>query len=176
MISLSHTAGYAVLALACIGSWKGDWVQSEQIHACTGVPKPYLRKLLQTLVKAGLLKGKRGYHGGVVLSRPAKEITLLDVILAVESNDRASNCLLGLAGCSDESPCPMRQFWQREWARIEAQLKRMTLADAAKHVRDSHGMLTKCADPDYVPKCGPTAESAKPAGRKKTRSTRRKKS
>ena len=66
MLSLSQTTGYAVLAMGCIGSWKGDWVRSEAIHECTGVPKPYLRKLLYALGQAGLLETKRGYEGGFV--------------------------------------------------------------------------------------------------------------
>lgn len=151
MLSLSQTAGYAVLALGCIGSWKGEWVLSKDIHKCTGVPTPYLRKILFALGKAGLIQTKRGYHGGFTLARAPEEITLLDVVRAVEHEKLGEDCLLGLAGCSDATPCPMRSFWQKERAKIEGKLDSVTLAEAAKSVRAARwGKLTACPPP-----CGP---------------------
>ncbi len=166
LISLSHTTGYAILALACIGSWKGEWVQADQIHECTGVPKPYLRKLLHAMGRAGLINTKRGCQGGCVLARPPEEITLLDVVEAVESRELESNCLLGLTGCSDAHPCPVHRFWKHEWPRIEAELVQKTLADAATYVRSSRGaILTKCPDLN----CDSNGEQ----GKKATQTSRR---
>lgn len=135
MLSFSQTTGYAVLALGCIGSWKGHWVLSQQIHKCTGVPMPYLRKILNALGQAGLIETKRGYRGGFVLARPAEEITLMDVVEAVESDNPVPDCLLGLPGCSEATPCPMRAFWQEKRAEIEDRLRGTTVAEAAECVR-----------------------------------------
>lgn len=52
-----------------------------------GEPAPYLGKVLQKLARAGVLRSKRGRTGGFVLGRPASEITLADVVLAVEGAD-----------------------------------------------------------------------------------------
>lgn len=150
MLSLSQTAGYAVLALGCIGSWRGQWVLSKDIHKCTGVPMPYLRKLLFALGKAGLIQAKRGYQGGFVLARAPDEITLLEVVRAVEHEKPAADCLLGLAGCSDATPCPMRSFWHKERAKIEAKLASVTLAKAAQSVRAARWGKLTCPPP-----CGP---------------------
>jgi Rrf2 family protein len=145
MLAFSQTTGYAVLALGCIASWKGRWVLSEQVHKCTGISTPYLRKVLYTLGRAGLVRTKRGYHGGFVLTRPPEEITLLEIVEAVESNRPVSDCLLGLPGCSEATPCPLRRFWQKERAKIRAELGRITLAKAAKAVRAARwGKLTSC--------------------------------
>jgi len=54
--------------------------------AC-GEPAPFLGKVLQKLARAGLLRSKRGRTGGFVLGRPANEITLADIVLAVEGAD-----------------------------------------------------------------------------------------
>jgi len=183
MLSFSQTTGYAILALGCIGSWKGDWVVSKQIHKCTGVPIPYLRKILFALGKAGLIDAKRGYQGGFALARPADEISLLDVIRAVEHKKPGDSCLLALAGCSDATPCPMHGFWEKESAKIEAKLSRITIAMSAKCVRAARwGKLTVCPPPDYVPKRTPRKRPTRSTGRKriagatkpkKTRSGRR---
>jgi Rrf2 family iron-sulfur cluster assembly transcriptional regulator len=166
MLSLSQTTGYAILALSCIGSWKGDWVLSKTIHECTGVPMPYLRKILFQLSKTGLIQTKRGYQGGFCLERAPEEISLLEVVRAVEP-ERASDCLLGLAGCSDATPCPLRSFWKKERVRIEAELKRLTVAEAARAVRAARwGKLTACPPPDYVPK--------RARGKRPARASRRK--
>ena len=168
MLSFSQTAGYAVLALGCIGSWKGEWVLSKDIHQCTGVPMPYLRKILFALGKAGLIQTKRGYQGGFVLARAPEEITLLDVVRAVEHERLREDCLLGLAGCSDATPCPMRSFWQKERTKIEAKLHTVTLAKAAESVRAARwGKLTACPSPSSPPKRAGSRQGGPPARRKR---------
>jgi Rrf2 family iron-sulfur cluster assembly transcriptional regulator len=151
MLSFSKTTGYAILALGCIGSWKGQRVLSGQIHDCTGIPVPYLRKTLYALGRFGLIQGKRGYQGGFVLTRPPEEITLLDVVRAVEHDKSAADCVLGLPGCSDATPCPLRRSWQKIWAQIEAELRRITVAQAAAAVRAARGgRLTTCHAPEIT--------------------------
>ena len=153
MLSFSQTTGYAILALSCIGSWKGEWVLSKQVSKCTGVPMPYLRKILYSLEQKGLIKSKRGYRGGFALARPPEEISLLELIQATETGTETFDCLLGLAGCSDKTPCPMHDFWHKERAKLEAELAKTTLADAGKCVRAARwGKLAGCPPPDFKPK------------------------
>jgi Rrf2 family iron-sulfur cluster assembly transcriptional regulator len=176
MLSFSQTAGYAVLALGCIGSWKGDWVLSKQVHKCTGIPMPYLRKILFALGKAGLIVAKRGYQGGFVLARPPQEISLLEVVRAVEHDKPGVDCLLGLAGCCDATPCPLRGFWQKERARIDTRLARTSLVKAAESIRAARwGKLTVCPPPDYVPKRARARQTVRPARRRGASCTARRK-
>lgn len=143
MLSLSQTVGYATLALGCIGSWKGQRVQSTQIQECTGVSMPYLRKILFLLGKAGLVDAKRGYQGGFLLAKPATEITMLDVVEALGKEEAVPECLLELEGCSDETPCPLHSFWHEERVRILKKLGEITVAEAAATVRAARwGKLT----------------------------------
>jgi Rrf2 family protein len=134
MLSFSRTTGYAVLALGCIARWKGERVLSKTIHDCTGIPTPYLRKTLFALSKAGIVQTKRGYRGGFVLTRPPEEITFLEVVHAVEGKEITRDCMMGLPHCPEDTACPLRNFWQKERARIEAQLARVSLSDASKFV------------------------------------------
>jgi Rrf2 family iron-sulfur cluster assembly transcriptional regulator len=165
MLSFSHTTGYAILALGCVESGNGHWVLSQQIHKCTGIPMPYLRKVLNALGQAGLIRTKRGYRGGFVLARPATEITLTDVVEAMERENPIPDCLLGLPGCSDATPCPLRSFWREERAKIERQLRDVTVAEAAECVRTARwGKLCRPAKASSAAaKCG----KARPSRRKR---------
>ena len=171
MLSFSRTTGYAILALGCIGNGEGQRVLSTQIQTCTGVPMPYLRKTLLTLARCGLIQAKRGHHGGFVLSRPAAEITLLDVVQAVEHSKPADDCLLALPGCSDETPCPLRGLGRELRSQLEAALRRITVAHATESIRAARGrqMATcQCLGPQLdqaVPATAEQAESAKNARR-----------
>jgi Rrf2 family transcriptional regulator, iron-sulfur cluster assembly transcription factor len=135
MNALSHTTGYAVVALSFVGSSDRAWVQAKDIASSTGIPKPYLSKILHALGKAGLIRTKRGIGGGVSLSRSADDVTLLQVAQAVEAIDSKQRCFLGMATCSDERPCPMHEFWKAQRLKIREQLEATTLAQIAQHQR-----------------------------------------
>ncbi len=133
MQRLSHTTGYAILALGFVGSRPDQWVQAQDIADNTGLPKPYLSKILHAMGKAGLLKTKRGYRGGVRLSRPADEVSLRDVAAAVTAPDQQPQCVLGMKECSEEKSCPMHGFWKQMRQQLTQQLSQLTLAQVASY-------------------------------------------
>lgn len=132
MNALSHTTGYAIVALSLVGASGGQWVQAQEIARRTGIPKPYLSKILHALGKAGLIRTKRGIGGGVTLSRPAAAVSLLDVASAVDPSAAQPRCFMGMASCSDAKPCPMHEYWKLTRDEIRRQLERTTLADVAE--------------------------------------------
>jgi Rrf2 family protein len=129
MLSLSQSTGYAVIAMACMEKCKGKWIQAQEIAGCTGIPLPYLLKVLNWMTRQGLVVSKRGYRGGFYLARPSSEISVLDIAEAVEGPDLGGECLLGLQDCRKEFPCPFHAFWEEERERIRAMLKATTLGD-----------------------------------------------
>lgn len=131
MLSLSQTAGYAILALSCLAGPRGPLLLARQLVERAGVPLPYLSKILNRLAQRRLVRAKRGYRGGFCLARPAERISLLEVVEAVEGERWKPRCLLGLASCTDERACPTHKFWTVERSRIEAELRRLTLAEVA---------------------------------------------
>lgn len=137
MLSLSHTTGYAIQALCALELSRGRRVRAQEIASQTGVPKPYLSKILHALGRAGLIWTKRGYRGGVLLSRPAAQISLLNVVEAVEGVGWRPRCLLGPVECSDERACPTHAFWKNERDKIEAQLRGLSIAQVAAFERQS---------------------------------------
>ena len=165
MHALSHTTGYAIVALSFVGCTGRAWVQSHDIAAETGIPKPYLSKILHALGKAGLIRTKRGMGGGVTLSRPADQMTLLDVASAVEAVDAPPRCILGMKPCSDIKPCPIHDFWSQIRQQTRAQLAQTTLAAVAQH-QSSSGfrtpLLAELIDELPMPR---RIYNAKPTGR-----------
>lgn len=128
---LSRKTGYGILALGCVEANPKERVLTKDIAACTGIPLPFLSQILHALRQAGLVLSKRGSRGGVALARPAQTISLLDVVEALDGPNWFPPCLLGLDDCFDLSACPTDEFWTKERGRIEAELRRLTIADTA---------------------------------------------
>jgi Rrf2 family transcriptional regulator, iron-sulfur cluster assembly transcription factor len=129
MLSLSDTTAYAIKALSFLGSREAGPVLVQEIARATGVPAPYLAKIMRKLRLAGIVTAKRGYRGGVQLARPAERVTLREVGEAIEGPDLIGGCLLGYKFCEDLTECPTRAFWSRTGPAIRAELQRITLAD-----------------------------------------------
>ncbi len=139
MLPLSQSAGYAVLALSYLEDPGGQPVLVQDVAARTGAPGPYLAKIFSTLAREGFVIGKRGNQGGVILAKPAKEITLDRLAEVLDSAGWRTSCLLGLEECSDERACPVHFFWKDVREKIHAELSALTLADVARFERERHG-------------------------------------
>lgn len=132
MLSLNQTTGYALLALGMLEPPGGKPALVRDLARQTGIPKPYLSKMIHALASKGLLDTKRGFRGGVTLARPADQITLIEVAQAVQGGPLQQTCLLGLMECSDERACPLHTFWTVTTDRIMRMMRRTTLAEAAE--------------------------------------------
>lgn len=129
MLCLSHTTGYAVQALGLLADCAEKPCLIRDIAQKTGIPRPYLAKVINQLARRGLVAAKRGYRGGVFLKRRPEDIALLEVVEAIEGEHWLGECLLGMEACSGLSVCPTQAVWQRVCAELEEALKRTTLAD-----------------------------------------------
>lgn len=112
MIGISRHTDYAsrlVLHLACLGP--GAKVPLREVAEARLLPAPYVRRLVGRLVKAGILATERGSAGGVRLARPASEITLLDVVQAMEGRLALNECVGDHAACPFAGTCPVQCAW-----------------------------------------------------------------
>jgi FeS assembly SUF system regulator len=126
------------------------------LAAATGVPEPTVRKVLKTLAHAGIVGSLRGTHGGYALARPAADITVADVVIAVEGPIAVTECASeATAGACDlEGRCNVQGPWQRISAAIRDALAGLTLADmAAPPATDATpgGSGAGAHDPSLVP-------------------------
>lgn len=126
----SKTTEYALRAMAhCAEAERaGSGAQTaDAIASRTGVPLAYLGKVLQALSRAGLLSSQRGAGGGVRLARSAQEISVFEVVQAVDPIERILNCPLGLEAHSTHL-CPLHAKMDSALAMVEESFKSTTLA------------------------------------------------
>src|SRR5215470_10759104 len=93
---LSQTTEYALRLVVHLASKDGTPATIAELTRVTRIPSGYLAKVLRQLALAGLIHSQRGPHGGSVLARPAGEISILDVVQAVDPLRRITVCPLGL--------------------------------------------------------------------------------
>lgn len=108
-------------------------VRGEDIARDAGLPQPFLSKILKTLASKGILHSVRGPGGGFRLARPANEVTLLDVVEAIDGTTQFDGCALGWKACADEDPCPLHNSWKQIRTDLKAYLARTTVAELANH-------------------------------------------
>jgi Rrf2 family nitric oxide-sensitive transcriptional repressor len=93
---LSQTVEYALRAIVWLGAHPQAPQTNQQIAAATLVPSGYLAKVMQALVRVRLVTAQRGKRGGFLLARPAANITVLEVVNAVDPIRRITHCPLGI--------------------------------------------------------------------------------
>lgn len=109
---LSRTCQIAIQAVLYITNHPdADFVPIKKIAGDTGLSFHFLGKILQNLTKKGILNSYKGPNGGVCLAQSPDEITLLDIVEAVDGLEFYSNCVIGLPKCGDEQPCAVHHEW-----------------------------------------------------------------
>ena len=103
---LSQTTEYALRAMSCLAYYPDQLTPTPQLASMTKVPPNYLAKVLQLLAQHDLIIGRRGVGGGYRLAKAATDITLLDVVAAIDPVERITSCPLGLANHGGEL-CPL---------------------------------------------------------------------
>lgn len=126
-MKLSTRGKYGLYAMYYLAEHKDEGPQSLQSIASTGVPKQYLEQLLGNLRRAGLIHSVRGAQGGYQIARPPGEITILDVIDAMEGPLELSECMTDEGHCDRSCQCPVRRVWQKLTDSINRELADVTL-------------------------------------------------
>jgi Rrf2 family protein len=110
---LSKTSIYGIRAALYVASLenKQKYVPIRQISQDLKISFHFLTKILQTLTQHKIMTSYRGPNGGVTFARPPSEITLMDMVAAIESPDFFGGCIMELPGCGEQNPCPLHDYW-----------------------------------------------------------------
>lgn len=125
---ISQTVEYALRAAVTIALHEGRPCTARQISQLAQVPAPYLSKIMQRLVRAKVVNSQRGLHGGFVLARPPIELTVWDIVDAVEPLQRIRTCPLGFQSHSN-TLCALHRRLDAAMATVEEQFRSTSIAD-----------------------------------------------
>lgn len=130
MIRISKMADYAVVILAEMGRGEVRQMSSSSLSERVCIPEPTVSKILKILSKANLVCSMRGVNGGYSLNLPIEQISMRDVISAVDGPIAITSCTDGhTPDCSLAQSCSTRGRWDKVNTVIIDALKQVSLAD-----------------------------------------------
>lgn len=132
-MQITRAGEYAVLGLLHLARHEpGRTVMIEEVSLQEKIPKSFLAKIFQTLARAGIVHSHRGAHGGFSLARNAGEISVLEVIEAVEGRIAFQRCLQERPACEHMEGCALCGLWERAQDQVKEVFSKTSLASLAK--------------------------------------------
>ncbi len=132
----SQTVEYALRAVVHLASNAPNGQTTEEIARATKVPQAYLSKVLQNLVQAGIVKSQRGIGGGMSLVKKPADLTILEVVNAVDPIQRIRTCPLDLASHGVRL-CPLHKRVDGALAMVEEAFRATTLQEVIDEPSES---------------------------------------
>ena len=128
-MQITRQADYAVRAVLHLASNGDQRTATSAIAEEQHIPPSFLAKIVSQLSIAGLLHTSRGARGGVTLAREAKDITLLEVIEAIDGPIQLNECVGDNRSCDFDANCPLRPVWCDAQEELVGRLKNTNFAD-----------------------------------------------
>ena len=125
---LSQTVEYALRAVVQLAAISPSASTTAELAVVTQVPPAYLVKVLQALVRAGVVTSQRGASGGVTLAQPANKLTILDIVNTTDPIQRIRTCPLDLVTHGTKL-CPLHRRLDAALAQVESAFRSTTLAE-----------------------------------------------
>ena len=131
---LSKRTVYGIRAALLMASQRGQasYLPAREISSRLGISYHYLPKVLQELTRAGITQSLRGPNGGVALARSPGDITLTEIIAAIEGHHTPVACPLADEACSTADPCEFCRRWSLARNHVDALFDETTLADVRR--------------------------------------------
>ncbi len=109
----SNACAYAIRAITRLAMLRPDgYVLLDELCEGTDLPRHFVAKIFQDLVRKGLLTSAKGRGGGFALASEPGKITLYDIVGMIDGVESLDACVVGMAECSDTQPCPQHDQWK----------------------------------------------------------------
>lgn len=145
---LSNACVYGLRASVYLASLSNDsYTSITKISDDLDISRHFLTKVLQQLTEAGILESMKGPKGGVRLVYSTDEVSLVEIVVAIDGMDILTECALGLPGCGSEKPCPIHDQWADARDEIRKMLNETSLKDLVD--RGKEGDLRITADGNF---------------------------
>ncbi len=123
-MELSRQADYAIRTIMELARVpQGRLLQTREIARRQEIPVKYLPTIVRTLARAGIVRTLRGSQGGITLARIPDQISLLDVIEAIDGPVLLNRCQIRPGECGGVKPCRLHRFWEKMVAGIEKEMR-----------------------------------------------------
>jgi Rrf2 family protein len=144
-VEITRRTDYAIRMLIELArAPEGRPYSARELAGSQDVPHPLARGILSEMARAGFVKTRRGSGGGVVLARPAEDISVLSIVRCIEGDVGLGLCTTDPDYCGRTGSCRMHMLWEEAEAQLHALLESRSLADLA--VPDDDADLP-CASP-----------------------------
>ena len=137
----SNACCYAIRALTRLALLRPEGYVLLDELCDEDLPRHFVAKILQDLVRKGLLVSAKGRGGGFALSRHPAQITLYDIAAQVDGVRWLNACVVGLARCDDQQPCPQHEHWKPIRAQLKDYFQQTTLEQMAQALERKRELL-----------------------------------
>ena len=128
MLRVTKLTDYATVVLTVLAARPGEVLSATELADAAGLEPPTVSKLLKPLAQAGLVEGLRGVHGGYRLARPATDISLIEIVEAMEGPLAMTECSHDHSQCGIADQCGVRSNWRLINDVLAEALRGVTLA------------------------------------------------
>jgi FeS assembly SUF system regulator len=140
MLRMSKLADYSTVVLSSLAREPARTRTAAELAAESATPLPTVSKILKTLARNGLLTSVRGASGGYLLAKPPAQVSVADIIFAMEGPISLTECNHHPGVCVQETTCTVRHHWSHINDAVRDALARVSLADLAQPQRKAGGV------------------------------------
>jgi len=135
MLRISKMTDYAIMVMVEIHASRGEVLSAVALTERSSLELPTVSKVLKSLVKANLVESFRGASGGYSIAREASEISVAEIIAAIEGPIAMTECSVEEGLCAQEAVCSLRGNWQRISVAIAKAMAGVSLAEMARPLK-----------------------------------------
>ena len=131
-MQITNQADYALRSMLYIAQYaESQLIPSNKIAEEMQISRIFLSRINSQLVNAGLIRTRRGARGGVMLAKPAADISVYDVVTTIDGPITLIDCIADPESCPLSPDCPYRTFWEETQNALIARMKAVSLQEMA---------------------------------------------
>jgi Rrf2 family protein len=134
-MQITRETDYAIRCILYLSESPDEVAMVDEIARAKTIPKSFLAKILQKLTRANIVKSYRGVKGGFQLAKKPVDVSLLDVIEAIEGSVAMNICAVDKKLCEQSNSCPVHPVWVETRSLLEDRLRRYNFAKLLEHGR-----------------------------------------
>ena len=140
---ISRTTGYAIRGIVFLSmkSSVNHKVGIQELAEELGLPQPFLGKIMQGLVRKGIISSTKGPNGGFLINNRTLTTPIIEVVEAIDGLEMFRRCFLGLPECNDENPCPLHSHIVDFRDSFRHTLEVLTVQDMVMKVQEGLSVL-----------------------------------